>query len=300
MAENKVVFGLKKVHYALITESQGDDGLKIEYAKPVALPGAVSLEMESRSETSDFHADDIVYYTSSVNQGYEATLEIANITEQFRKEVLGDLEDDNGILIENVATNPKKIALLFEFDGDQKATRHCLTYCTVTRPAASGATKTDTAEPNTMELTVVAAPRPTDYIPKFSTGSTTSDTVYNAWYDEVQDIKLNTTAPTATVAGNTGNTNNGTTLHLVYDKLLHVNGQRVADKADIKANYDITGNGASITKAEYTASTKTVVLTVAGATNNSAITSTGLTGFNGAAVTDKYIYNATGTVWTKA
>ena len=256
--------------------------------------------MESRSETSDFYADDIVYYTSSVNQGYEATLEIANITEQFRKEVLGDLEDDNGILIENVATNPRKIALLFEFDGDAKATRHCLTYCTVTRPAASGATKTDTAEPNTMELTVVAAPRPTDYIPKFSTGSTTSDTVYNAWYDEVQTIDVNAAAPTANALGATGANNSATKLVATFNRKLHANGAKLAD-GDVKKYFTFNGQEGAYTSATYNEAAKTVTFVFgAGLANANTITATGVTGFNGAAVTDKYTYNATGTVWAKA
>ena len=292
MAQNTVVFGLEKVHYAVITK---DDGVTVEYAEPVHLPGAVSLEMESRSETSDFYADNIIYYTTSTNQGYEATLEMANVTDQFRMEVLGDILTDDNVLVENVSRPTKKIALLFQFEGDQNATKHCLTYCTVTRPGLSGATKTETTEPGTMELTLVASPRPDNNIPKLSCHDVNSQ-VYKDWYTKVPVVDLNAVAPIGTIRG----ANNATTLTLVYDKLLHVDGKRVADKADIKDNYSITGSGASITKAEYNEAAKTITLTIAGVQNASAVATTGLTGFNGVAVADRYTYAQEGTKWTKA
>lgn len=183
MAQNKVTFGLKKAHYAVIDESTPGT---ITYGTPKPLPGSVNFSLEPKGETADFYADDIIYYTTSANQGYEASLELALVTEEFRTEVLGEtLETTDKVIIENAAAKPKKIALLFEFDGDVKATRHLLTYCTVNRPGMTGATKTESSEPGTTELTLVASPRPTDTVVKISTGSETTDTVYNDWYTAV-------------------------------------------------------------------------------------------------------------------
>ena len=181
---NKVNFGLKNAHYAVITETAG----AITYGTPKRLPGAVSLSLEPKGETSDFYADDIIYYTTSANQGYEATLELASVTEEFRTEVLGEtLSTTDKVIIENAAAKPKKVALMFEFDGDVKATRHLLVYCTVNRPGLSGATKTESTEPGTTELSVVASPRATDGIVKISTSTTTSEDVYGAWFTEVYE-----------------------------------------------------------------------------------------------------------------
>lgn len=184
MSENKVVFGLKKAHCAVITETDGS----ITYGTPKALPGAKSITLEPKGETSDFYADDIIYYTSTSNQGYETTFELANIPEWFRTEVLGETKDTTDkVITENANAKTKKIAFLFEFDGDQKATRHLLTYCTVSRPGLSSESKTETTEPGTTELTLVASPRPTDGVVKISTSAETTESVYNAWYTKVYE-----------------------------------------------------------------------------------------------------------------
>lgn len=183
MPENKVIFGLKNAYYSLVTELE--DG-SATYAAPVRLPGAVEIALEPKGETSDFYADDVLYYTSISNQGYETTLTIAALTNEFRTNVLGEtLIGTDNVLTENAAVHPAKIAFMFEFDGDIKATRHVLYNCSVTRPGMSSATKTETAEVKTQELTLIAAPRSLDGIVKRSTTAETPDAVYDAWYTAV-------------------------------------------------------------------------------------------------------------------
>jgi phi13 family phage major tail protein len=185
MAENRVNFGLKNVHYSIVTYPAG----VATYAVPVRLPGAVEMTVEPKGERADFYADDILYYTTSSNQGYEATLTIANITEEFRTDVMGEiLEATDNVLTENADAKPREIALLFEFDGDTKAVRHLLYHCSVSRPSLNSATKTETTEPQTMELNMTAAPRPTDGMVKRSTTDLTPALVYDAWYTTVYNV----------------------------------------------------------------------------------------------------------------
>ena len=298
--ENKVVFGLENVHYAIITETQEADGIKIEYGTPVPVPGAVNFAMDPLSELSDFHADNGVYYTTSNSQGHEGTLEVAKLPERFYKDVFRDIETEDGILVENLNVQPRKVAFLFEFSGDQKATRHCLTYCTVTRPSLNSSTTTDTAEPTTTEMTIKAAKRPTDGIAKFSTGSNTSEVVFENWYKEVQAVEINPPAPTAKVDGATGANNSGTKLVATFDRKLYANSVKLSN-GDVKKYFTFNGQEGAYTSATYNEAAKTVTFVFgAGLANANTITATGLTGFNGAAVTDKYTYNATGTVWAKA
>src|SRR4051812_9994275 len=183
MPENKVIFGLKNAHYSVVTENA--DGT-FTYGVPVALKGSTELALDPKGDTNDFYADDVLYYTTVSNQGYEATLTVANVTRAFRVDVLNEtLDATDSVLTENSNNKPNKIAFMFEFDGDQRATRHVLYNCTVNRSGMSSATKTESAEPQTQELTLIAAPRSYDGIVKRSTTSDTPDAVYDAWYTAV-------------------------------------------------------------------------------------------------------------------
>lgn len=179
---NKVNFGLTNVHYAPYTVTDGD----ITYETPVKLPGAVELSLEPRGDMVEFYADNMLYYSAANNQGYDGTLTIANIAEKFAIDALGEEKDATDmVLTEKSTSKGKPFALLFEFDGDVKATRHVLYSCTASRPTVSSSTKTNTAEPSPNELTFVASPRETDYAVKTKTTETTPAAVYDAWYTTV-------------------------------------------------------------------------------------------------------------------
>jgi phi13 family phage major tail protein len=91
------------------------------------------------------------------------------------------------VITEKATSKGKPFALLFEFDGDVKATRHILYNCTANRPTVGSSTKTNTAEPNANELTFVASPRETDLAVKTKTTASTPENIYNAWYTKVYE-----------------------------------------------------------------------------------------------------------------
>ena len=95
---NKIKYNLKNVHAAKLT--RGEDG-SFTYAKPKAIPGAVSISLDAEGDSSPFYADGIVYFRSTANNGYSGDLEIALIPEWFRTEILKEELDNNGVLIEN-------------------------------------------------------------------------------------------------------------------------------------------------------------------------------------------------------
>lgn len=184
MPENKVAFGLKNVHYVPLDIKDS----VAKFGTPIRLPGGVELTLDPRGDLIEFYADDMLYYAASNNQGYDGTLSIANIPEQFAIDALGEqLDETDGVLNEIADAKGKPFALLFEFDGDVKATRHIMYNCSASRPTLASKTKTNSAEPNTNELKFVSSPivlapggRP---MVKTKTTSKTTQAIYDGWYN---------------------------------------------------------------------------------------------------------------------
>ena len=178
---NKVKFGLKNVHYAPITEDESG----VTFGTPKRLPGAVNLTLDVQGEEVEFEADDVIYYSSYANTGYKGTLEIANITDDFRKDILGDVEDETShVLMEYASAEAKPFALLYEVNGDQKATRRVLYYCTVSRPGENASTSGKTKTPQTDSMSLTAVPL-ADGLTRARTQENTTDTVFDGWYQSV-------------------------------------------------------------------------------------------------------------------
>ena len=197
--KNKVKYNLKNVHAAILTK--GDDGT-FTYATPVAIPGAVSLSMDAEGDSSPFYADGIVYFRSTANNGYSGDLELALIPEWFRTDILQEEKDSNGVLIERSdVTESVYFALLFEFDGDQKAIRHVLYNCTASRPTIESETKEESIEPGTETLSLTADPRE-DGLVKSRTGDDTTTATYTNWYKRVYE-------PSASASSGSGSGSSG-------------------------------------------------------------------------------------------
>lgn len=184
---NKIKYGLCNCYYAIAT-IDAETG-EATYDTPVALPGAVNLSMEPQGENTPFYADNIVYWITSANQGYEGDLEIALIPESFKTDILGYLTDGKGVLFENAEANAVHFGFMFQFEGDQKATRHILYNCTVTRPTQAGSTKTDSTEPQTETLTLTATTVKNAIlnknVVKAESVIDTDSTVYEGWFSAV-------------------------------------------------------------------------------------------------------------------
>ena len=199
MSKNKIKYGLKNVHVAILTKTLTDGEYSYSYATPVSIPGAVNLSLDAQGESSPFYADDITYFRATTNNGYSGDLEMALVTDWFRENILKETRDSNGILIErSTDIDPVYFALLFEFSGDNKATRHVLYNCSVsTRPTLEGQTKEDSITPGTETLSISADPRE-DGLVKARTGDSTSDAAYNSWYTTVYVPDSATEAATLT------------------------------------------------------------------------------------------------------
>lgn len=185
MSDNKVRYNLKNVYYAKMTGGDVAADGTATYGDPVKWPGAVSLALDPEGDSNKFYADGIVYFQSNANNGYSGDLEMALIPDDFRVDILGDIVDGKGVLIENKDAAPIHFALLFEFDGDQKAIKHVLYNCTVARASIEGETIEDAIEPKADKLTLTATSvfnsALNTNIVKARSAEDTDATAYAAW-----------------------------------------------------------------------------------------------------------------------
>ena len=191
---NKVQFSLKNVHYAPISTSEEGE---ITFGTPVPIPGAVSMTLTRQGSEEKFIADGVVYYASYSNEGYSGTLTIALIPDHFRKTILKEVEDETAhVLVEYAGVETQPFALLFEIEGDEKATRRVLYYCTVGVPgedADGQAQKTPKTE--AMDITATAL---ADGRTRARTTANTVDDVFNNWFKAVWEPSA---APASIAAG---------------------------------------------------------------------------------------------------
>lgn len=181
---NKVKYGLKNVYYAVATI---DADNKATYGTPVAWKGAVNLSLDAQGDATKFRADNIDYWIGQSNNGYEGDFESALIPDSFYTDVLGYQADTAGVLVEDKDAPTVYFALLFQFEGDEKNTRHVLYKCSASRPSVAGATTDETIEPQTETLSITVG---SIYDATLSTEivkarALESDTPYATWFSSV-------------------------------------------------------------------------------------------------------------------
>ena len=189
----KVKYGISNCYYAKATIAPNGSAT---YATPVALPGAVNLTLDAQGDTNEFFADNIVYYTSVSNTGYEGDLELALVPDSFKKDILGYLLDTNGVLIENAGAEPAHFALIFQVQTDTGSKRVVFYNCVASRPSVAAATKEESIEPQTetisMRITsVYLAAADKDIV--HASCLDTNTTAYNSWNSSVYTATTLTT-----------------------------------------------------------------------------------------------------------
>ena|SRR5690606_3032391 len=155
MSQNKVTFGLEKVHIAFFDETSQTQPA---WETPIPIPGAVRFTPTAVGETTNFYADNTLYFSYTANNGYTAELEMANVPDAILAEMLGWEIDENGALIEVSDAIPKHFALMAQVQGDKRNRRFVFYDCVAARPAKERQTKAESITPATDVLNLTISP----------------------------------------------------------------------------------------------------------------------------------------------
>lgn len=146
---NKVLFGFSDVYVGTYTVAS--DGT-VTMGTPYHQAGAVGFNMDPQSEKNDFHADNVVYYSSYSGGTREGDLEVAMFDDDFKTQFLGYRRTASGGLAEIKGATKPNVYMAFAIQGDIHETRKIVyngTFGDITRAYS---TLEDTKEPVTESL----------------------------------------------------------------------------------------------------------------------------------------------------
>jgi len=119
--QNKVRFGLSNFHYGTYTEGEGG---AVSLGTCLAVPGAVSINMDPETAEAIFYADNSKYNVSVRNNGYTGDLVMAKFPDAFKTAVLNYLAIADGGVAESKYLETKPMYIAFEVEGNLKKTRY--------------------------------------------------------------------------------------------------------------------------------------------------------------------------------
>ena len=174
----KVKFNIKNVHWAVETESDTYS------TSPKTLPGATAISLEIDSSETVFWADGIKYYVVNAVNGYKGDLTVAKVTDEFRKDVYGEVLDAKQVLVETNKPVDKRIALGFEIETDGKSELFWFYGITCGKPSISGKTTEGSKDPETETISINAAGLSNGVI-RVRTTEETDEPTRKAWFTTV-------------------------------------------------------------------------------------------------------------------
>lgn len=179
--KNRYHAKLKQCWYAPATIDE--DAGTVSYSAPIRIPLSVAVNLSPKGELIKIYADGQEVILGSDNAGYDGELEMLRVPESFETDCLSFTKNEDGTIDESVDDNSKPFALLFEFDADKRAIRHCFFLCYATKQTVEG-TNSESKTPTNEKLSIVSRPRPDGKI-KTKTGDETTQEVYDNWYKAV-------------------------------------------------------------------------------------------------------------------
>lgn len=146
---NKVLFGVSNLHVGEYTVATNGT---VTLGTPYALPGTVNISMEPQSEENKFYADNVVYWSGYSDNGYEGEIENAFFPDDFKTRFMNYKTLSNGGVAQIKGQQNKKVYLMFQVEGDDKARRGIFYNVTLGQITREYSTTEDSVEPATATL----------------------------------------------------------------------------------------------------------------------------------------------------
>lgn len=155
-------------------------------------PGLRSMEFQAQGDMNTIRADGIDYIVVASNNGYTGTLNFVQISDEFKRDNLGETQDElTGIQFEDADATPTPFALMGEFKGDAEGIRWIYYNCIAARPNQTGDNKDNQKQPDEESLSVTASPLPITIngvernIVRGGILKSSNSATYDAWFTKV-------------------------------------------------------------------------------------------------------------------
>ena len=166
---NKVEFGISNLYVG--TYSVGTSGT-VTMGTPYHQAGAISFSPEEQSESNNFYADNVIYWSGYSGGTFEGDLEVAKFDDTFKTQFLGYVTLTNGGLAS--VKNPTKpnVYIAFQVEGDSESRRIIMYNCSLGGITREYSTEEESIEPATETIAVTVAGDNTTGVSMVSYGQT--------------------------------------------------------------------------------------------------------------------------------
>ena len=149
--QNKVQFGLSKwTVFKRIADNNGAPA----WDSPVHIPGVTTCTRTAQVNSTDFYADNVLYWRGNADSGDEITVNAALIPNAVKAWMLGWKVDEKGALVRVTDGTPAEFAMAYQVEGDKTPRAKVVYSCIASIPNESAETKGENIAVQTEELTI--------------------------------------------------------------------------------------------------------------------------------------------------
>jgi phi13 family phage major tail protein len=148
---NKVELGISQLHICTYTV---DDQGAVTLGTPYHQKGAISLSVDAETDSNDFYADNVKYWSGFSDNGFSGSIEVAKFDTDFKTQFLGyQTLTDGGVAAIKGSTKPN-VAIMFEVAGDVENRRVIMYNCALGAITREFSTIEESKEPVTESIDI--------------------------------------------------------------------------------------------------------------------------------------------------